>query len=1207
MSGCGDMIKTSFQITKLLQSAKIDSKEIVVNSEITFDIPNPAVITSFSAPIECSSVSFDISVVGENFPHPATYILTLSGPHTISITFSSETKGKGIASASLPSAIQFSTTYSVLNVVNGDDHVLLNATTFTTPDGPILVSISTSLTLPLKKEVILSLSGLRMKSGEFNLTFQKEGTTTPLSISVTIENTTSGSGSEDIFGGTILKYGTTYEVLSLTSTTLHFAVAPSLTFTTDPEPPRLTSISYDKLSDKDRKADFTVGGRKMTNGEKYTIIVNKTGTAIQKTFEVTMSSAEVGAGSAVLFSRTEGEIELDYSTEYEVVGVKDSSQLSILFEGGLTFTTGAEPVRLVSFWIVGYDEKEKEVKFEMTGRVLDTAKTYKVGLSISSELKHRVSMKFDSTKEKWEGSSILFSLEGCELEYGKTYTVSSFRKGEETDELFFETNEITIAPEPPRLAKITRNDDAGLNSTTLTLLSRVLTVGEKYEMKVTGTPLSSSPSSSNTSHETTFTFTASSATLNTLPLTLFPFEDAIVKYGHSYSVDWMKVVGGASIFVETEMCEFTTPTEPARICSCTGAILSKDRTNVTISLEGRALGDSLGSIWVSFGGTFWKSLSMRRISETLCEADFLVTSSESVTHLKFEGEYTVCLKPDEPSTLLVDSGITVRIPASPSFTEVKFEFTNSLGTGCIAILTGKDLVVGTEYEVKLNTSHTFSIIVKSSTRAESSEMMIGFEGSLAYSADILIDSIEPTDEDSGDVLIPSPSFTGQTQARPNINEIFIDTETGNNDWTCGDSSLPCSTMDVAWKIMQTLGIAHPTFSLLDSTSLSSQMTIGSGMSVLMQNGTNGEPSLNIPSSAAGSSISALIVVSSGLLNIQNIDIVVGSSQPSFVLISASSSKMILKDGLITIKSETGRSRNEVEELCLWTTGLIELIDTELNVTNNQFFNISQGAMRMKGGQLNIQGSIFCDNIPSNSSFPSARRNIACSDEGKIHIGSVKAGDGFKKSSAWISSEGCSIESTEVNADAPLFIPTLSSDSTSKLDKKTKSFTLTIEGTILIPCSLFLEVFEKEKDGTEVNSTQIPLTVDSATSFTETKIVVTLPTVKDNMKWWIPLVIVLACALLTVILIVVLLIRRRNKKQAAERKTEEAQELDQTDDKIDVLKDEGDNDPNRSSVHTAGQKQLNPALTFHESHSHPSLQNTNMVMPALSNKPVLINN
>ncbi|KAK2949680.1 hypothetical protein BLNAU_15351 [Blattamonas nauphoetae] len=199
--------------------------------------------------------------------------------------------------------------------------------------------------------------------------------------------------------------------------------------------------------------------------------------------------------------------------------------------------------------------------------------------------------------------------------------------------------------------------------------------------------------------------------------------------------------------------------------------------------------------------------------------------------------------------------------------------------------------------------------------------------------------------------------------------------------------------------------------------------------------------------------------------------------------------------------------------------------------------------------------------------------------------------------------------------------------------------------ILIPCSLFLEVFEIGKDGTEFNSTQIPLTVDSATSFTETKIIVTLASsslesldaslewrgrlvfgenqtspnnfliqqsssgrfaqaVKDNMKWWIPLVVVLSCAVLALILIVILLVRHHNKnKWRKSELEEEPQELNEAEEKIEVVKDECYNEDNQNSVHTAGQKQLNPALTFHDSHS--SILNTNNVAQALPGQTAVL--
>ncbi|KAK2945664.1 hypothetical protein BLNAU_19398 [Blattamonas nauphoetae] len=982
-----------------MESATISSIAVLINPGTVCVVHDPPVITSFSVPTECSSDSFDIEVIGKNFPSSTHFNLTLSNNHNISIYFSSYTKGKGTVKASLPSEVQFGTEYSVSRVWNGYDYVLLNETRLKTPLGPTLTSISASLQSPDMKEVLLSLNGLRMMTGTHTLTFHEQGQSTPLTMTVQINTETTGSGSELIFGGTKLKYGTTYEVISLTSATLHFILADSPTFTTDPEPPRLVKI----VSEEDSgliSTTLTLSSLFLTVGGQYE--VKMTGTPLSSSSSVkhdtklifTANSATANTLTLTLYPLEEADVKYDHS--YSVDWMNVVGGVPILVETDkCVFETPSEPSRLVSFWISGYDSTQAEVIFAMDGRALDTSSMFKVGLNFSNTLKHTVSMRFNNERGDWEGSAILFPSESCELEYGKTYAVSSFRKGEDTAELLFEANEVTIDvnpsrltsvsitglsdegkkglfsvagknlvsgwsyqiyvnetgtsvektievtmsskeegtgsavlfseiegeieldygteykvvgvkdssqslilfesnmkfrtdPEPPRLVKIVSEPDEGLNSTTLTLSSLVLTEGKKYQMKVTGTPLSSS---SSTTHKTTLKFNATSATVNTVTLKLYPFEEGIVMYGHSYTVDWMKAVDGDPIFIETETCAFETHKEPARILLCTGAVLNKERSEVTISLEGRALGDSLGSIWVKFETTFWKSSSsIRNLSATLCEVDFLVGSEENGTRLKYEGEYTVCVKPDEASTLLVDSGIAVHIPASPSFTKVEFAFTNSLGTGCIAVLTGSDLVVGTEYEVKLNTSHTFSIVVTSSARAESSEMVIGFEGTLAYSQNILVETIEPTVEESGIALMPIP-VTGQTPARPNVSEIFVDTETGQIYQTCGDPSSPFSTMDLAWRIVRTLDISQPTFSLLNSTSLSSAMTIECGMSVLIQNGTNIGPSLNIPSLAAESATSALIVVSSAVLSIQNIDVVVGSSNPSFILISALSSKV----------------------------------------------------------------------------------------------------------------------------------------------------------------------------------------------------------------------------------------------------------------------------------------------------------------------------
>ncbi|KAK2955641.1 hypothetical protein BLNAU_9331 [Blattamonas nauphoetae] len=162
-----------------------------------------------------------------------------------------------------------------------------------------------------------------------------------------------------------------------------------------------------------------------------------------------------------------------------------------------------------------------------------------------------------------------------------------------------------------------------------------------------------------------------------------------------------------------------------------------------------------------------------------------------------------------------------------------------------------------------------------------------------------------------------------------------------------------------------------------------------------------------------------------------------------------------------------------------------------------------------------------------------------------------------------------VTSKEAISRSPFFVPTLSSSSTSTLNAKKTGFELTMEGTTLIPCSLFLEVFEKKKDGSEGQKIQIALSEDSTESFNETLIEMSVPlsamskfeknlewcgrlvfgknetttssfviqknsveraaqAVRENMKWWIPLLVSLVCLLILVVIGIIICWRRRNQ-------------------------------------------------------------------------------
>ncbi|KAK2962333.1 hypothetical protein BLNAU_2576 [Blattamonas nauphoetae] len=75
-----------------------------------------------------------------------------------------------------------------------------------------------------------------------------------------------------------------------------------------------------------------------------------------------------------------------------------------------------------------------------------------------------------------------------------------------------------------------------------------------------------------------------------------------------------------------------------------------------------------------------------------------------------------------------------------------------------------------------------------------------------------------------------------------------------------------------------------------------------------------------------------------------------------------------------------------------------LVNTTASVTSSQFSCYSLGAINMEGGNLTIFTSLFSDNSPNHYLFPSACRNIHCSDEGQVKFGSLHGGDEISTSS-----------------------------------------------------------------------------------------------------------------------------------------------------------------------------------------------------------------
>ncbi|KAK2963463.1 hypothetical protein BLNAU_1505 [Blattamonas nauphoetae] len=709
---------------------------------------------------------------------------------------------------------------------------------------------------------------------------------------------------------------------------------------------------------------------------------------------------------------------------------------------------------------------------------------------------------------------------------------------------------------------------------------------------------------------------ASLSTTHTHSELIFGIVNPLLSFRTTYLITNFDVHGVLSA-VDADVT-FSVPAEPARIVGVETRYLTKDRATMIVLLKGRALLFRTGKVSLMNGSASWDSLSdVIVLNNTHCTAEFTVREEDTGTDMKFGEEYTLKGSWTESSGFLVEDGITIVVHFPPRITIMEFVFSNTLHTGCFVTLTGTDLIVGESLKITLNDSLSFIVTVTSETKAESSELPIGWSITIQHSTTYEITSIEAMNEDDGRTIFDSPvTDTTGSLAGPFV--IYVDFgSSSDSSLFCGDFDRPCSSIEDGWKIAEGVGIISLSISIIHISTQKEQMNILDNRQVVIESGSSTKPELFVSPSSSSLEGAGMIEVSGGSLWIRQVDIH-QSDSPSLIFIRMDGGRLTIETCTLT-GQPSSHPPNELEastDLCVWESGILTLLNCETTIKQTELIHLSQGAIHMKGGSLTIRSSSFDSNSPHSSSFPSLHRNILCSEGGEIEVGSLSGGDGMETSSAWISASDCSLTAKDSISRSPFFVPTLSSSSTSAVNKTEKTFILMIEGTILIPCSLFLEVFEKKNDGNDGKMTQFPLTQDTTTSFNESTIELSLPlsslsslddslewrgrlafgkdeisvtsfliqenaverksqTIKENMKWWLPLVISLLVVLVIVLVVVFVCWRRRRILKNGPKETEmnESDPLPMEDEKMDIVTD---NKIGVNSIHTFSSSESNEA-------------------------------
>ncbi|KAK2958404.1 hypothetical protein BLNAU_6674 [Blattamonas nauphoetae] len=1058
-----------------------DGKSFVVNTGVNVSVPSAPIITSISSLLSPNCTHFSISFSGSSLPSIGSFVASISPSISLALSYESGKWTTGWLS-NVQIGMSMNTSYSVTKVASGDNEMILNKDSFKTPLGPTLSSIPT---VTLKDDdlnsVVVSLDGHRM----------------PVSSVV---------------------------------------------------------------------ASFDL------------IVVESGGSSEEITIDVSFSSNEAGSGEVEVYKTGK----LKYSTSYSVVRMT-SAVVSVSIPSAVSFWTPAAPTRIISASCDLDTDTGKSAEIVLNGMSFpqSTPFTLTVFELDDSNLKTGNAIELLSSFET-DGSSTLHTLSS--LIYGNDASKLMFEKWYEVTKLEIanmktivdDLARFHVPSEPSRLIAAAQTVDLSMNFSTLTLTTRQLHTNQKYTVVLSGTPIQ--PSNSDSVH--TLDFEVDGAPSITKVLSLYP--EATLRFNHLYKVTSMKLKSPSTpIFIESEACSFSTPAEPTRIVDGDGR-LNSQRTEVVVTLTGLALKEGA----YSFTLTHTITANSRTITGSL-NSDGNVecshTVEESNTNSLIFGEtYTITSATLNAQPILFDSDILIEVPHPPKVTGASFTFKNSPNTTCAVTLTGSDLNLKGNYLVTLSDGPTLTIFFNDPKKAVSPILLIGRAGTLQFDTAYSVVSIKKVKDETDVVLVNGPvSFN--TESKPNPLVMIVDETIGSTSADCGDSVNPCSSVDAAREIASILSISKVTLKVVTSVAQTQPWLISHDGSLDVTKVQIGIPTLRIASSASMGEEEGMIVVDGGILEIRDISVMIENGSDSFVFVFGRESTIFFVGSSITGSDRTTNS-DELDDVCTWSGGVLRLVNCTTLVDNVKLTHHSQGAINMDGGSLTIELSTFHDNTPNHKSFPSFRRNVYCTGSACIIIESLFGGDGSKEHpSAWFSLNNCNLTGEDVKSDTPLFIPTLSTESTSTLNKTNKAFSIDVKGSTLIPCGLWLEIVEVTKEKIEGTSEKVELTTDSCSSISESCISVDVAqsllsslndnlewrgrlvfgnnvtsetsfviqkssadrisqSVRDNMKWWLPLVIVVVSLALIVIVIIVICFRRR-KSSSSEKKDTASTELD----------------------------------------------------------------
>ncbi|KAK2948323.1 hypothetical protein BLNAU_16772 [Blattamonas nauphoetae] len=1004
---------------------------------------------------------------------------------------------------------------------------------------PSLTSAVCSLDASHTKATV-DFEGRDFEDGQYTMTLH-DGSSFEVELSTDVDGKSTGSKDLGVISGeSVWKEGSVWivkEMKSVSDTTQSIDIDHPVSFTI-PTVARLSGIDVSELdisSEGEWKVTLSFSSVKLEKGTEYTLILigqDSDGEELTRKM-TTSSSGEIQELDEVLYPFETDEDkraqQMKFGVLYKVTSLQATGRLNSVQVGSVGVQMPVEPVRLRNIEVD--DETETTVGLLVTGSGFVPKETYTVevsGVATGSGSSNAHARTFivvasDATSASSPTLLLSSSSDSTSLRFGQTYTVTKIDNGTDSGIVVgtpsFSTPE--LPPPTPHLTSAVCSLDASHTKATVDFEGRDFENGQ-YKMT----------RQDESSFEVELSTDVDGTSSGSMDLGVIR-EESLWKEGGTWIVKKVMSVSTPELSIDiTHPIWFTIPT----VARLSGIEVSE----LDISSEGEwKVRLSFSSVKLESGTEYTLTLIgqdsdgeelTRKMATTssgaIGELDevlypFETDEDKRAQQMKFGVLYKVTslqatgrlnsvqvgsvgvqmpVEPVRLTNIEVDdeTETTVRLLVTGSgfvpketytvevtrVTSASIELTSQGILMSIALI-GEHLPSGSTFDVTLNNTITIPVSFTSNTKGKSEVVMLGLDGGLAFGSTYSI-----TDVSSGGLKIIADSISISTPPKPSELILCVcsdDADDPSTIWSGADVST-CLKMERAWNLAEGLSIANTMMRIVKPASLSTRLVVSS-LAFKLTSGNMDQSllSLSQPSSDSNSDAS-LLSITNGECGLTLLTIRTSSSS-SFVFISAESSTITIQT--CSIEGTDSADSSSDEMICGWNTGFLHFIDSNASLSSVTLKGLGSGGIVQKGGELTIKKGEFSDNGPTNSLFPSARRNIHCEGEGTLTIDSLAKGDGTEEDpSAWIDADGCTLTGKKSVVSSPLFVPTLDSDTSwTNLDTSTNTMDFTVRGETLVPCGLRLEVFERDCElSSKGRSVVLALSSLSTSAWTSTEIV-----------------------------------------------------------------------------------------------------------------------